>query len=117
MAFLHAKLRHDLYARPFPGFETSHPSKVLRILVALYGLCQAAYEFYVLLMSLLLDFGMIHCEVDHGVFIGEWVSPLDPSVMMPSSGSLILYVPLHVDDGLAITNSPSLYAWFLKVLL
>ena len=43
-AFLHAKLRHDLYARPFPGFETSSPSKVLRILVALYGLHQAAYE-------------------------------------------------------------------------
>ena len=36
--------------------------------------------------------------------------------MMPPSGSLVLYVPLHVDDGLAITNSPSLYAWFLNVL-
>ena len=28
----------------------------------------------------------------------------------------MLYVPLHVDDGLAITNSPPLYAWFLKTL-
>jgi hypothetical protein len=55
-AFLHAKLRHDLYARPFPGFETSDPSKVLRILVALYGLRQSAYEFYILfyLFSLIL---------------------------------------------------------------
>ena len=66
MAFLHAKLRHDLYACPFPGFETSSSSKVLRILVALYGLCQAAYKFYVLLMLLLVDFGMICCDVDHG---------------------------------------------------
>ena len=115
-AFLHAKLRHDLYARPFPGFETSDPSKVLRILVALYGLRQSAYEFYILLMSLLLDLGMVRCEVDHGVFIGEWSSPPDPSIVMPSSGPLVLYVPLHVDDGLGITNSPSLYAWFLKVL-
>ena len=115
-AFLHAKLRHDLYARPFPGFETSSPSKVLRILVALYGLRQAAYEFYVLLMSLLLDFGMIRCDVDHGVFIGEWTSPPDPSITMPPLGPLVLYVPLHVDDGLAITNSSPLYAWFLKVL-
>ena len=115
-AFLHAKLRHDLYARPFPGFETSSPSKVLRILVALYGLRQSAYEFYVLLMSLLLDLGMVRCEVDHGVFIGIWTSPPDPSIEMPSSGPLVLYVPLHVDDGLGITNSPSLYAWFLRVL-
>ena len=115
-AFLHAKLSHDLYARPFPGFDTSEPSKVLRILVALYGLRQAAYEFYMLLMSLLLGLGMICCDVDHGVFIGEWDSPPDPSVQMPPSGPLVLYVPLHVDDGLGITNSASLYAWFLKVL-
>jgi hypothetical protein len=115
-AFLHAKLRHDLYARPFPGFETSGPSKVLRILVALYGLRQSAYEFYILLMSLFLDLGMIRCDVDHGVFIGEWTSSPDPSVVMPASGSLLLYVPLHVDDGLAITNSPALYAWFLRIL-
>ena len=97
-AFLHAKLRHTLYARPFPGFPTSSPSKVLRILVALYGL------------------GMIRCEVDHGVFMGEWSTPPDSSITMPSVGPLVLYVPLHVDDGLAVTNSSSLYAWFLKSL-
>ena len=115
-AFLHAKLRHDLYARPFLGFETSDPSKVLRILVALYGLRQAAFEFYMLLLSLLLDLGMVRCDVDHGVFIGEWTSPPDPTIEMPASGLLVLYVPLYVDDGLGITNSPPLYAWFLKVL-
>ena len=59
MTFLHAKLCHDLYAWPFPGFETSNPSKVLHILVALYGLCQSAYEFYILLMLLLLDLRMV----------------------------------------------------------
>ena len=51
------------------------------------------------------------------MFIGEWSSPPDPSIVMPSSGPLVLYVPLHVDDSLGITNSPLLYAWFLKVLL
>lgn len=36
---------------------------------------------------------------------------------MPADGSsLVLYVPLHVDDGLTMTNSPSLYAWFLLTL-
>ena len=116
-AFLHAKVRHPLYVHPFPGFPASSPTKVLRILAALYGLRQSAYEFYMLLMLLLLDLGMVRCEVDHGVFFGEWKSPPDPSVVMPPSGApLILFVPVHVDDGLGVTNSVSLYAWFLSVL-
>ena len=116
-AFLHAKICHPLYAHPFPGYPSSDPSKVLCILMALYGLRQSAYKFYMLVLSILLALGMMHCEVDHGVFMGEWTSPPDPSVSMPSDGSpLVLYVPLHVDDGLAITNSPSLYAWFFTSL-
>ena len=59
---------------------------------------------------------MTHCDIDHGIFFGEWTSPPDPSIIMPSSGLLILYVPLYVDDGLGITNSSSLYAWFLHTL-
>jgi len=36
---------------------------------------------------------------------------------MPSSGDdLILMVPIHVDDGLAITNSIPLYTWFISEL-
>ena len=116
-AFLHAKIRHPLYARPFPGYPVSNPGMYLRILVALYGLRQSAFEFYILIMSLLLEFGLVRCEVDHGIFFGEWTSSPDPSIPMPLDGSpLVLYVPLHVDDGLAITNSPPLYAWFLSVL-
>ena len=116
-AFLHAKIRHPVYGRQVPGYPLSNPKKVLRILVALYGLRQSAFEFYMLLMSLLLDLGMTRCEVDHGVFMGEWKAPPDSSVVMPLDGSpLVLYVPLHVDDGLAITNSQLLYAWFLAML-
>ena len=115
--FLHAKIRHPLYARPFPGFPTSAPGMYLRILVALYGLRQSAYEFYILILSLLLEFGMVRCEVDHGIFFGQWSSSPHPSVSMPSDGTpLVLYIPLHVDDGLAITNSTPLYTWFLSVL-
>jgi Reverse transcriptase (RNA-dependent DNA polymerase) len=116
-AFLHAKLRHPIYARQFPGYTLVDSTKVLQIMVALYGLRQSAYEFYMLLMSLLLDLGMIRCKVDHGVFFGEWISPPDSSVTMPTDGSpLVLYVPIHVDDGLAVTNSSSLYQWFLATL-
>ena len=60
---------------------------------------------------------MVRCDADHGIFFGEWTSPPDPSVTMPIDGNpLVLYVPIHVDDGLVITNSPSLYMWFLKTL-
>ena len=69
-AFLHAKIRHPLYVLPFPGYPTSTPGMVLRVLVALYGLRQAAYEFYMLVLSLLLGLGMVRCEVDHGIFFG-----------------------------------------------
>ena len=49
--------------------------------------------------------------------MGEWTSASNPLVVMPADGSpIVLYVPLHVDDGLAITNSPTLYAWFLSSL-
>ena len=70
-----------------------------------------------LFSSLLLSFGMIRCEVDHGVFFGEWTSAPDPSITMPVDGRpSVLYVPLHVDDRLAVTNSLSLYSWFLRML-
>ena len=36
--------------------------------------------------------------------------------MPPTGRPLVLYVPVHVDDGLAITNSIPLYAWFLTIL-
>ena len=87
---MHAKIRHPLYARhfplyarPFPGYPISTPGKFLRILVALYGLRQSAYEFYILIMSLLLEFGMVRCEIDHGVFFGDWVTSPDLSIAMP----------------------------------
>ena len=68
-------------------------------------------------MSLLIGLGMVCCEVDHGVFFGKWISPPDLSIAMPTNGApLVLYVPLHIDDGLAITNSHSLYKWFLVTL-
>jgi len=70
-----------------------------------------------LFFSLLSGLGMVRCDMDHGVFFGEWVKSPDPSVLMPSDGSpLTLIVPIHVDDGLGITNSTQLYLWFLCTL-
>jgi hypothetical protein len=116
-AFLHAKICHPIYCRQIPGYPVLNPCKALCILVALYGLRQSAFEFYTLFSSLLVSLGMRRCDVDHGVFVGHWTSPPDPLISLPADGGpLVLYVPLHVDDGLAITNSHSLYSWFLKTL-
>ena len=116
-AFLHAKIRHPIYCRQIPGFPPLDSKKALRILVALYGLRQSSFEFYSLLSSLLLDLGMTCCAVDRGIFFAEWATAPDPSILMPlDGGRLVLYVPLHVDDGLGITNSQALYDWFLANL-
>ena len=115
--FLHACLRHDVYCRPFSGWPVNNPGNVLKIVAALYGLRQSAYEFYMLFFSLLTGLGITRCDCDHGVFYGEWSVPPSPEVSLPPDGSrLILFIPIHVDDGLAITNSQSLYQWFLRCL-
>ena len=50
-------------------------------------------------------------------FYGWWSTSPDMSIPMPSNGdNLILMVPIHIDDGLAITNSIPLYTWFITEL-
>jgi hypothetical protein len=116
-AFLHARLHHDVYCRPVAGWPIQSQGNVLKVLAALYGLRQSAFEFYTLFCSLLLDLGLTRCDCDHGVFLGEWLVPPDSSIPLPLDGSpLVIFVPIHVDDGLVVTNSPPLYHWFLRRL-
>jgi hypothetical protein len=116
-AFLHARLRHDVYCRPVAGWPIHSQGNVLKVLAALYGLRQSAFEFYMLFYSLLLDLGLTRCDSDHGVFFGKWLVSPDSSVPLPSDGSpLVIFVPIHVDDGLVVTNSAPLYHWFLHRL-
>lgn len=117
-AFLHAHLCHDVYCQPVAGWSILVQGNVLKILAALYGLRQSAYEFYMLFYSLLSDLGMTRCDCNHGVFFGEWLVSPDPvSIPLPSDGSaLILLIPIHVDDGLIVMNSLPLYQWFLHHL-
>lgn len=98
----------------------ANPHSVYHILCTLYGL-QSTYEWYTILHSTLENLGsIIHCEVDHGVFIGCWSMLPSSSVPMPTNGSdLIMLIPIHVEDGLAATNSslPNLFygnGWFVS---
>jgi hypothetical protein len=105
---------HKIFCGQIPGFPLSNPAMVYRILRALYGLRQSAFEWYVLLRSTLENLGFVRCEVDHGIFVGKWTTPPLPSIPMPTDGSdLIMIVPVHVDDGLTATNSPELWRWFI----
>jgi len=116
-AFLHAKLSTIIFCKQIPGFPEADSSTVLHLLVALYGLRQSSYEFYMLLCHLMTRLGMTCCEVDHAVFYGQWSTPPIDTIPMPSNGNdLILMVPVHVDDGLAVTNSIPLYNWFITKL-
>ena len=76
--FLHAKLGYLLYVKQIPGFPEADPLTVLRLLVALYGLHQSAYEFYNFLLKLLIRLGLSCSEMDHSIFIGHWISPPTP---------------------------------------
>ena len=114
-AFLHACLPYNIFVKQIPGYPEPDPSTVLRLLVALYGLKQASYEWYKLLSSLLGALGLLRCEADHAVFVGRWTTPPHPSIPLPPSGEpLFLIIPIHVDDGLAVSNSLPLYRWFVS---
>jgi hypothetical protein len=117
-AFLHARLPYDIFVKQIPGYPEADASTVLRLLVALYGLKQSSHEWYKLLSSLLAKLGLLRCEADHAVFIGRWTTPPHSTVHLPPSGEpLFLIIPIHVDDGLAVTNSITLYNWFITEMM
>ena len=116
-AFLHCKLRTELYCKQIPGYPLDDSKKVLRLLVALYGLRQSAFEFYSLLLKCFASLGMHHCDVDHAVFSGTWTVPPHSSIPALSSGApLFAIIPVHVDDGLIVCNSLPLYNWIISEL-
>ena len=116
-AFLHCHLRTELYCKQVPGYPLPDPKQVLRVLVALYGLRQSAYEFYTLLLRCFTSLGFHRCEVDHAVFLGTWTTPPHPSIpSLPLNAPLFAIIPVHVDDSLVVCNSLPLYSWIISEL-
>ena len=116
-AFLHCKLRNELHCKQIPGHPLDDPKKVLCILVALYGLHQSAFKFYTLIWKCFMSLGMHCCEVNHAVFSGTWTLPPHSSIpALPSNTPLFAIIPLHVNDGLIISNSLLLYNWIIAEL-
>jgi hypothetical protein len=76
-AFLWGKLQEDVYMRQPPGFEQFGPAGerlVCHLLSSLYGLKQAAYDWYELLRDVLVRLGFLRCDADYAVFIYDHVN-------------------------------------------
>lgn len=99
-AFLWGKLREDVYMKQPPGFERldSNGSRlVAHLLSSLYGLKQAAFDWYELLREVLARLGFLRCEADYAVFVFNHVNG--------EGVRIICIIAWHVDDGLAGSNN------------
>jgi hypothetical protein len=83
-----------------PGFECFGPRGqclVAHLLSSLYGLKQAAYDWYELLRAVLISLGFIRCDADYAVFIFDHVNA--------KGVRIVCIIAWHVDDGLAGANN------------
>lgn len=99
-AFLWGKLQEDVYMRQPPGFERlgdDFARLVCHLLSSLYGLKQAAYDWYELLREVLTSLGFLRCEADYAIFIFDHINGEGERV--------VCIIAWHVDDGLAGSNN------------
>jgi hypothetical protein len=105
-AFLHGKLKEDLYMKQPRGFEQYGASGILlvcHLLSSLYGLKQAALDWYKLLSAVLIALGFYKSKVDFAVFIFHKA--------LPDGRSIICIIAWHVDDGLGASNNRPFVDW------
>jgi len=58
--------------------------------------------------------GLVCCKVDHALFYSWFTSSPHPLIPITlNSDDLVIFMPIHIDDGLVVTNSLPLYQWVL----
>lgn len=82
-AFLHGDIDVEIYMRQPEGFDDGS-GRVCKLKKALYGLCQAARQFYVRLDSILQEVGFVRLSGDWAIWLAE-----------DDSGA---FIAGHVDD-------------------
>ena len=120
MAFLNVPLSHVIYCKNIPGFplpSTSPKHNSMLVKQMIYGLHQSSREFYIFLQGVLEDIGLTWNDHDHAVFYSSFITPPDPFVQLSANGSpLQIIMPVHIDNGLVVTNSLLLYHWILSCM-
>lgn len=105
-AFLHGKLTEEIYMKQPRGFEQYNEAGVLLaclLLCSLYGLKQAAFDWYVTLCSLLEELGFSRSDVDLAVFFFDKTGK--------DGRRIICVIVWHVDDGLGGCNCRYFLNW------
>jgi len=88
-AFLNGTLKEELYVRQPKGFERGDPTKLCRLVKAIYGLKQAAREWYLAFINALSAAGFTR-------------SAADPCLLCKKIGDEMVYILVYVDDLLVI---------------
>ncbi|KIK18677.1 hypothetical protein PISMIDRAFT_14173 [Pisolithus microcarpus 441] len=105
-AFLHGKLTEGIYMKQPRGFEQHNNLGILlvcRLLCSLYGLKQAAFDWYVTLSKLLEELGFSRSDINLAVFIFDRAGE--------DGRRVICIIVWHVDDGLGGCNSRYFLNW------
>ncbi|MGZ8925640.1 MAG: reverse transcriptase domain-containing protein, partial [Nitrososphaeraceae archaeon] len=96
-AFLNAILNEDIYVKTPEGYYNK-PNMVLKLNKALYGLKQAPREWWLELDKFLKSLGYIS-------------SPIDECLYIKHIDGKTIYLPLYVDDTLAIYDKSIEHVW------
>lgn len=102
-SFLHGDLHEEVYMHLPPGYSSSSPGKVCRLLQSLYGLRQAPRCWFSKLTSYLRDYGFMQTYVDYTLFTKR-------------KDSHIICVLIYVDDLLITGNDRTMITEFKTYL-
>ena len=106
-AFLMAPCKEDIYIN-FPGRYRLPPGKCLKCRSYVYGLKQSAARWHELFSGWLIKYGFTNLDDDGVTFMKRQHNAEG------TESKIIL--SMHVDDGLAASNDPVMYAAFLDAL-
>ncbi|KAI0494867.1 hypothetical protein KFK09_025013 [Dendrobium nobile] len=103
-AFLHGALNETVYMSQPPGFkDTVHPDYVCLLHKFLYGLKQSPRQWFDTFSNYLLQFGFHH-------------STVDPSLLIYTKQSVLIYILVYVDDILLTGNDNATITCLLTAL-
>ena len=101
-AFLNSPLKEDVYMSA-PKAMGLRMGSILKVIRAIYGLRQASKAWHLLISAVLLEQGFVRSKIDECLFFRK-------------VGSKVVFIGLHVDDILLLSNDESEMKSVLDVL-